>query len=184
MEAIIKRRKTNKISPLSPHEINVIGSQMTTALHYIHSRGLVHRDIKPGNICRYEKNLSTKTVEHVVLCDMGFMTRRNKRPGTKTRGLTGTPLYASVNGVSGYAQTYQDDVESLYYTIIHMATGKLPWSSCKTRETMDSKKIKSPPEHIARGFPTMFIQGLVHIRGLELYERPDYNFILNSFTSK
>ena len=54
-------------------------------------------------------------------------------PYQKGAGMTGTARFASINTLSGYNQSRRDDLESLGYVIIYIASGTLPWANIKRK---------------------------------------------------
>ena len=99
-------------------------------LRKIHSRGIIHQDLKPQNIMRsVEGNL--------VFIDFGLsLIVSNKNSPSQMiikqkprRGFIGTPRYASISAHQGIEQTPKDDLESFGYVLIYLSKGKLPWIS-------------------------------------------------------
>ncbi len=60
--------------------------QIANGLHYIHSRNLVHRDVKPDNIF-----ISMTTPVQMKLSDFGFVKKTNSRGSHSQSGVKGTP---------------------------------------------------------------------------------------------
>ncbi|XP_068644876.1 mitogen-activated protein kinase kinase kinase 17-like [Aristolochia californica] len=89
------------------------------ALEYLHSRGVVHCDVKGRNVLVGPSG--TK------LADFGSA-RRVASGGVEDGWLRGTPLWMAPEVVRGEAPEPAADVWSLGCTLIEMATGKVPWS--------------------------------------------------------
>ncbi|TFK86238.1 kinase-like protein, partial [Polyporus arcularius HHB13444] len=99
---------------------------------YIHSRGIVHCDIKPGNLmlgsdasepsrvrfidfalCRPYKNLDT--AEHL--------------PDKGTSHFLGSRLFISLNGHLHHSSSRRDDIEAMSYTLLALVVSRLPWKA-------------------------------------------------------
>jgi serine/threonine protein kinase len=86
--------------PLGPaHAMDVV-SQTAAGLHAAHLAGLVHRDIKPGNL------LITRD-GHVKITDFGIAHLAGSSPVTRTGMLVGTPAYLAPERVAGAQARYQ-----------------------------------------------------------------------------
>lgn len=98
-------------------------------MEYFHSRHFLHRDVKPENFCM---GIGAKS-HSVHIIDYGLSKRYiDPRTGEhiqyrEGKNMTGTPRYASLNTQKGCEQSRRDDVESLIYLLIYLATGHLPW---------------------------------------------------------
>jgi len=97
--------------------------EMLDALAFVHERGLVHRDIKPGNIFLE----STAVGERVKLLDFGLA--RLVAPGTdaavtRVGEMLGTPVYMAPEQVSGDAADARTDVYAMGLVLFEMLAGK------------------------------------------------------------
>lgn len=104
-------------------------TQITEALHYIHSQNLVHRDLKPENIIVDEARSQPDFLE-IKLVDFGYS--KHARDGySLVRTQVGTPQYVAPEvfhpepGVQGYDETV--DLWSLGVTLFVMLIGKYPF---------------------------------------------------------
>jgi len=104
-------------------------------------------------------------------------------------GLNGTARYASINAHQGRGQSRRDDLESLGYMLVYLATGSVPWQGLKNSETKNDDiaavKINTPIPEFCSGFPAAeaIAEHLTYARGLEYEERPDYPFLFGLYTS-
>ncbi|MBI3270024.1 MAG: serine/threonine protein kinase [Planctomycetes bacterium] len=92
------------------------------ALDYMWSRGVLHKDIKPGNIILTEKGKAK-------LCDLGFAApmRRSNGATTHSEVTVGTREYISPEQAQGENEIdITSDIYSLGATLYHMVTGKMP----------------------------------------------------------
>jgi len=95
--------------------------QVGSALTYAHSRGIVHRDVKPGNILLGQGNW-------VLLTDFGLV-KILKEPSslTKPGAGVGTPDYMSPEQVRGDPVDQRADIYALGAMLYEMTTGRVPY---------------------------------------------------------
>ena len=107
--------------PLPFMEIRKIISQVGDALGYAHSRGLVHRDVKPSNVLIDEQG-------NCLLTDFGI----SKMVGgtskfTQTGAVIGTPEFMSPEQILGKELDGRSDIYSLGVVLYQLATGRPPY---------------------------------------------------------
>ncbi|MBA8822710.1 hypothetical protein FHX42_000039 [Saccharopolyspora lacisalsi] len=106
--------------PLPPREVARIGAQVASALGAAHSAGVVHRDLKPGNILLGDDGT-------VKITDFGISRAQGDVAVTKTGMLAGTPAYLSPDVACGQEPTGASDVFSLGATLYAAIEGHPPF---------------------------------------------------------
>jgi serine/threonine protein kinase len=111
--------------PLDHLETVRLGAELASALHYIHRRNIVHRDVKPGNIvmARYFDD----EAPHPKLADFGIARMINGTPLASSGTTLGTAGYLSPEQVTGAAVGAPSDVYSLGLVLLQCLTGELEY---------------------------------------------------------
>ena len=103
-------------------EIRGLIRQVCTGLHYAHERGVVHRDIKPGNIL-----ISSEGPEGIVkLTDFGIASLVNEGPTTRTV-VKGTAPYMSPEQATGRPLDRRSDIFALGTVLYELIAGERPF---------------------------------------------------------
>lgn len=149
---------------LTTAQIAEISLQIASALEAAHARGIVHRDIKPGNL------LVSETGEVKVL-DFG-LARRFRTSDTDELGVEGSTMPGRPIGTANYMAPERilqlpldprSDLFSLGVVMYEMATGRLPFAGASPSETVSNVLDKDPialttlaPQHPKR------LEAIVH----------------------
>jgi len=105
-----------KAGPLATSEALHIAVQIADGLGFAHERGVVHRDIKPGNIMLLERG-------DVKIMDFGIARMRSDDFKTSTGLVLGTPRFMSPEQVAGGPVDQRSDIFSLGVVLYEMLTG-------------------------------------------------------------
>jgi serine/threonine protein kinase len=105
---------------LSHERIYQIMLNLTDALGYAHGRGMVHRDIKPGNILFDERG-------QAILTDFGIARLAQGARLTRDSVTVGTPAYMSPEQAVGGQVDSRSDLYALGVMFYEMLTGKIPY---------------------------------------------------------
>lgn len=162
----------------------MLGKQMLSRTEFVHSKGILHRDIKADNFVTG----SGRKQHKIYMIDFGLAKRYNGDDGKhipqkEGKGLTGTARYASINAHLGLEQGRRDDLESLGYVMLYLLKGKLPWQGIKTEnkkeknELIMKKKMETSIEVLCEGAPIEFVRYMEYCKNLKFEEKPDYSYL-------
>ncbi len=127
-----------------------IAAQVADGLAYAHERGVVHRDIKPGNIMILASGLAK-------IMDFGIARMRASDVRTRTGVLLGSPKYMSPEQVLGQGADGRSDIFSLGIVLYEMLAGAPPFSGDTVSNLMFQIATASapPPSRINAEVPPM-----------------------------
>lgn len=127
---------------LDPSRAVEILTQMAFALDAAHAKGLVHRDIKPGNMLLTVRDGE----ERAYLTDFGLAKRSSTMAELTVAGsLVGTADYMAPEQVNGDPADARTDVYALGCVFFQMLTGKVPYERETTLATMFAHVHDPPP---------------------------------------
>ena len=172
--------------------VYMVALQALDRLEYMHSKNYIHRDVKPQNFVngRNDPNI-------IYIIDFGLSHQyRSSRTGKhikciKRKEVMGSLSYISIKGNIGYEESRRDDLESLGYMLIFLATDNLPWLRIEDLEVNKLTKLKKiyqlkkalSVEQLCEGLPDEFAKYITYSRKLNFEENPDYDYLRSLFSS-
>ncbi len=124
--------------PLPPRQIATIGAGVAAALAFAHRHGVVHRDVKPGNV------LITPEGD-VKVTDFGIARAVNTEESlTQTGAVMGTAAYFSPEQAEGKGVDSRSDIYSLGVVLYEMSVGKPPFTG-DSPVAVASKHVRDTP---------------------------------------
>ena len=161
----------------------MLADQLLNILETIHSKGVVHGDLKPGNILM---GVGDKH-DQCFIVDFGISKVYRYSNGTHIpyrtkKPFIGTRIYASISVHNGIETSRKDDLESLIYVLVFLHKGNLPWQKLNMSESENKKKVgemkmKLASEEICKDMPEEFVKFLNYVKNLSFKQNPDYSYL-------
>ncbi len=151
-------------------DVVLLIEKIARALHYAHERGLVHRDVKPGNV------MVTDRGEPIVL-DFGLARGETDPALTRSGQELGTPLYLAPEQVrdEGCTAGPRTDVYALGVTLYECLTLRRPFEAPKLRDLLD-RIVRAPPED-PRDLNPHVPRDLASVLGVALDKDPGRRYV-------
>ena len=179
----LEQYKINKCNSIYLETIFDIGKQILDLLESIHSKGLIHRDIKPDN---FLFGLDSK----LYLIDFGFCKSYLKDDNAHISNKKTSRLIGSVNFTSFHSHEHlelsrRDDLISLGYILYYLYYGNLDWSKINVHHNYEenNKKVFSWKKNIVEKTNLInFLKNfLEYTYKLTFEEEPNYKFLKDIF---
>jgi serine/threonine protein kinase len=150
------------------NEASAIITELAAVLDHIHSRGLVHRDVKPSNVFLRDGR--------VTMIDFGLACRAGtERPAHGKEGIcVGTVQYAAPEQIMGDAVDARTDVYSLGCVLYELITGLRPFDGDSTNEIAQKHlhREPAPPSDLVYELPNQVEDLLLSMLAKKPGERP------------
>ncbi|KAF9642456.1 kinase-like protein [Thelephora ganbajun] len=159
----------NDKGPLSLRLACRVAGSILGVLSRVHSKGIIHRDIKPHNIVY--SPVGDLDLWQLAVIDWGLAFDVNEGSNSAPR-FTGTPTFMSVSCLQGNAPHALDDLESLLYLVEFVVTeDELPWFNSEDLEDLVRVKESWVPQN-------PFLQEfLTYVRDRSRGRTPDYDHL-------
>lgn len=123
---------------LSNHEIANVAHEIAEGLAHAHERGVVHRDLKPGNVL-FDRDGRSK------IADFGIAHMRDRDTLTEAGTILGTAAYISPEQVKGEPATPASDVYSFGVMLYRLLAGRLPFEAATPTKLAALHRDAEPP---------------------------------------
>jgi serine/threonine protein kinase/Tol biopolymer transport system component len=156
------KRKIER-GPLPLPRALAIGAQVAAGLAAAHEKGVVHRDVKPGNIM-------VAGDDQVKIVDFGIARLTDETRLTRTGDVMGTTAYLAPEQFLSAETDQRADLWSLGVVLYEMVAARLPWNTGDERELVDAIVKRAPRSLSAQrpGIP----QALERVVARALAKRP------------
>jgi serine/threonine protein kinase len=164
-----------KFGPFQVGVVHAYTQQILLGLEYLHAHGIVHRDIKGGNIL-------VDDAGRVKLADFGASTKVMFDETQETQTIKGTPYFMAPEVLSQSKYGRKGDIWAVGCTVIQMLTGEPPWKSNNLQSIIQlhlllSNRPEGPPP-VDRPIPEILHDFLVTIFKTDPRNRPTASELL------
>ena len=156
---------------LEPHRAVAIVEQVAAGLEAAHDHGLVHRDVKPGNVLTAVR----REREHAYLTDFGLTSERSDAGELTATGMAiGTAAYIAPEQARGERVDGRADVYALAGVLFRCLTGSLPYERTTEADTLVAHLHDPPPRlrELAPELPAALEETLVRALAKRPADRP------------
>jgi serine/threonine protein kinase len=160
--------------PLQPDEAAKVGAEVASALAAAHAVGIVHRDVKPGNIFIAEDGAA-------LISDFGIARALGDATLTSSGMIHGTPAYLSPEVARGGEANFASDVFSLGSTLYNALEGSPPFGTGENTIALLHRVASGrfpPPQHSGRLTPV-----IMHMLSTETSDRPSMGAVADGLAA-
>jgi len=129
--------------PVGPEAAAEAGAQACAGLDYAHRRGIIHRDVKPGNLMFTGGPVGGGEIT-VKLTDFGIARAVEQTRITQVGSVVGTAAYLAPEQVRGEEATPATDVYALGVVLYQFLTGRLPYEGSTLAELAVRQQNETP----------------------------------------
>lgn len=141
IEGVTLEQLTEQVGRLPLSRVCGIVAQIAAALDYAHSRGVIHRDVKPSNVLIEEG-------DRVTLTDFGIALGAGESRLTHTGRIIGTPAYMAPEQALGQTVDHRADLYSLGVVLFELVTGRTPFTGDSPFSVANAHISLPPPSPV------------------------------------
>ena len=169
-----------------------VGIDLLKRIKILHSQGILYRDLKPSNIAfGIFSTENSKEKNELYIIDYGLSTRYLDKENKHFKFLNGrkfvdTLKYTSRLVLNCERPSSRDDVESIFYILIYLFQGNLPWEFIQIKYTKIKKYVNTREflQHfneaeLLKGLPDIFKFIYKNIKILEFEDEPSYDIFIS-----
>ncbi|MCT2086387.1 serine/threonine protein kinase [Microbacterium enclense] len=156
--------------PVPAEDVARYGREIAEALSVVHSRGIVHRDVKPSNIL-LRPPAHTGERARATLADFGIAALVGATRVTRADTVIGTAAYLSPEQARGMPAAPASDVYALGLVLLEALTGRRPFGGRTPHEALAARLV-SPPD-IPEDLPASWRDLLSRMTAIDPAQRPD-----------
>jgi predicted Ser/Thr protein kinase len=142
--------------PRSEEALRKMFRSICQGLDYAHKVGVVHRDLKPGNI------LVTRNNDQPVIADFGLAKGKHYATITKTNTTLGTPMYIAPEQITGGKGSPQSDLYSLGCVMYEALAGSPPFDEKDVMRLLALKLMQEEPPILPEDRAGAKLRNIVH----------------------
>jgi serine/threonine-protein kinase len=173
--------------PMEPTRAVTVALQVASALGHAHANGLIHRDVKPGNILLCEEQSNGRASDSWVrakVADFGIAkaVAESGSDVTQTGAVLGTAKYIAPEVVEGREPDARSDIYALGVTLYEMLCGRPPFAA-ETELATALAHVRSdpvPPRQLRAGIPRPLEQVVLHALTRDPEGRPQSSAALRT----
>jgi tetratricopeptide (TPR) repeat protein len=160
-----------RVGPLPARKAAEIAAAAAQALQFAHDRGVLHRDVKPGNLMLRDDG-------RVAITDFGLARETGTGSMTESGAIVGTPMYMSPEQALGERVDVRADVYGLGATLYQLLTGRPPFEGASAQAVLKAVLEREPvrPSRLRADLPEP-LETIV-LRALEKNPRERYGSAL------
>ena len=144
----------NRQGPMPPERVSSMAQQLLSALEAAHAAGIIHRDVKPGNIM-------VRPDGRVKLTDFGIAQAVDDPRLTTSGSLIGSPAYMAPERIHGNEASPASDLWALGATLCYAIEGVSPYERASTASTLHAIMNETPRLTRAHGVLAAVVTGLL-----------------------
>ena len=152
-----------------------IGRETALGLAAAHKRGLIHRDIKPGNLWLEGEPGASATGGRVKILDFGLARALTDETHlTQSGAIIGTPAYMAPEQAGGRDIDHRCDLFSLGCVLYHLCTGEMAFKGRDTLAIISALALETPqaPHEIDPAVPVELSDLVMHLLAKKPDDRP------------